>query len=373
MKTVHSAILVGCCSVAFVTPVQNGRSAETLSPAPREIVLVSPSMVSTGAALQWKRDGFGGVAVVVPDDASKSALAEVGAAAANHDLDFYLWIEVARNPKLADAHPRWMASLGSHDDWQKRFPKTKPPGRGEVAKAWPWVPVWYREAFEAHLDRIDELLKRAPSNCRGILLNDLQGGPSSCGCGNLQCRWATDYHVTATGTRIPGNEAPAKFTAEVRKRAGNKAVIPIWTTECEDEDLPADQRHGKPSTGLCGSVGCAVGLCHKDFTKQWSALLDANTGPVGLLGLHREFERGSGLYGSGAGWLTNAVAYLDNIPPANGGNALARNRLWLVIQGKDAVEESAARQIAKQLGAATTLVARTRIDQSFEPRIISAK
>jgi hypothetical protein len=373
MKIIYTAILVGCCALAFVTPAQNGRAAETLNPASRELVLVSLSMVNAEAAREWKREGFGGVAVVLADDTSSRALATAEATAASQGLELYLWIEVARNPALADAHPRWMSSLGSHNDWQKRFPKTKPPGKGEVAKAWPWVPVWYREAFDAHLRRIDDLLKHAPDGYRGILLNEVQGGPSSCGCGNLQCRWATDYQVPATGTRIPGNEAPAKFTTEVRKRAPNKDVIPIWTTECEDEDLPADQRHGKPSTGLCGTVGCAVGLCPKDFTKQWSALPDTHTGPVGLLGLHREFERGSGLYGSDAGWLTNAVAYLDSVPPANRGKALSRDRLWLVIQGKDAAEESAARQIAKQLGAATTIVARTRIDQSFEPRIISAK
>jgi hypothetical protein len=61
-----------------------------------------------------------------------------------------LWIEVARNPKLATAHPRWMAALGSHEDWQKNFPKFPEPGVAEVAKAFPWVPISYREAFDAH-------------------------------------------------------------------------------------------------------------------------------------------------------------------------------------------------------------------------------
>jgi len=85
------------------------------------------------------------------------------------------------NRKLAAAHPRWMAALGSHADWQKNFKNSPEPGIDEVAKAFPWVPISYREAFDAHLARIEQLLKRAPPGWRGLLLNDLQAGPSSCG------------------------------------------------------------------------------------------------------------------------------------------------------------------------------------------------
>src|SRR6185436_11508363 len=128
----------------------------------------------------------------------------------------------------------------------------------------------YREVFEGHLARIEQLLKRAPPGWRGLLLNDLQGGPSSCGCGNIQCRWAVDYHVRPTATKLAGENVAAKFIAEVRKRAGDKAVIPVWTTECEEVDLPADKHQGRPGTGLCGTVGCATGACGKEFSNQWS-------------------------------------------------------------------------------------------------------
>ena len=64
--------------------------------------------------------------------------------------------------QLAAAHPRWMAALGSHEDWQKNFKNFPEPGAGEVAKAFPWVPIGYREAFDAHLARIEQLLKRDP-------------------------------------------------------------------------------------------------------------------------------------------------------------------------------------------------------------------
>ena len=48
---------------------------------------------------------------------------------------------------MAEAHPEWMASLGMHDDWQKRFPKPPCQRKGR-AKAFPWVPITYRETFK---------------------------------------------------------------------------------------------------------------------------------------------------------------------------------------------------------------------------------
>src|SRR5207247_492759 len=109
-----------------------------------------------------------------------------------------------------------------------------------------------------------QLLKRAPPGWRGLLLNDLQAGPSSCGCGTLQCRWAVDYHVHPTANKLEGDDVAARFVAEVRKRAGDKAVIPVWTTECEEVVLPAlgggsgatearcDERARTGSEGGCG-------------------------------------------------------------------------------------------------------------------------
>ncbi len=38
-------------------------------------------------------------------------------------LAFAYWIEVARSPELANEHPEWMASLQTHDEWRRLFPK----------------------------------------------------------------------------------------------------------------------------------------------------------------------------------------------------------------------------------------------------------
>ena len=340
---------------------------------PVEIVLVETETVTPAAVSQWRQERFEAVAVVLDERTGKARYRELARQISDGGLDLYCWIEVARNPKLAAAHPRWMAALGSHEDWQKNFKNFPEPGVGEVAKAFPWVPIGYREGFDAHLARIEQLLKRAPPGWRGLLLNDLQAGPSSCGCGNLQCRWAIDYNVSPTATKFDGEDVAARFVADVRKRAGDKSVIPVWTTECDEVDLPADKHQGKPGTGLCGTVGCATGACPDVFTRQWSGLASGHDGPIGLLALHTALQRTQREFGGGPGWVTNAIAYLDKTLPANGGKAIASDRLWVVVAGSQTPDETIARERAAKAGVGAVIVARAKIDQSYEPRMISAK
>ena len=340
---------------------------------PVEIVLVEPATVTSTTISLWKSEGFKAVALVLDERMAEAGYRESARRIAEGGLDLYCWIEVARNPRLAMAHPRWMAALGSHADWQKNFPKSPEPGAAEVAKAFPWVPIGYQETFDAHLARIEQLLRRAPPGWRGLLLNDLQAGPSSCGCGNLQCRWAIDYFVQSTATKLNGNDVAARFVAEVRKRAGDQAVIPVWTTECAEVDLPADKHQGRPGTGLCGTVGCATGACPDVFTRQWSALTSAYAGPIGVLALHTALQRTQNEFGGGPGWVTNAISYLDKTISVNGGNAILPQRLWVVVEGFRPDEERLARAVAAKAGVGAVIVARAKIDQSYEPRMVSTK
>src|SRR5206468_11643313 len=127
-------------------------------------------------------------------------------------------------------------------------------------------------------------------------------------------------------------------------------------------------------TGYCGAVTCAHGLCPKEFTQQWSALLQTGAAaPVGLLTLHRELSRARKEYGEDAGWISRSVAYVDHVLPQHGGAIFPHRKLWLIVQGTNRDEELAARRIAAQTGAGTVVVARTKIDQSYEPRISSLK
>ena len=246
LKKIIFSIVVGafCASAlhAAELPAKN---------APVSAVIVAASRVTPQEVGRWKTQGFNAVCIVLDDDHTTEAYAAAAKTVDAGSLDLYYWIEIGRNPRMATDHPRWVASLGTHHDWQIRSPDSRLPVKGEVAKAFPWVPITYRESYNAHLDRVKQLLaKTAATSSVGLLLNDLQGGPSSCGCGNLQCRWATDYGVNSTATKLEGDDIAARFLADVRKLASGKSVVPVWTTECEDIDLPAKLAPGGKSTGL---------------------------------------------------------------------------------------------------------------------------
>lgn len=344
-------------------------------PKPLEGVIVAASDVTPEMLASWSQAGNSAVVIVLDEQGPAESYARGAEMVRTAKLDLYYWIEIARNAALADAHPRWMASLGLHDDWQERFPGTARPVKDqEVAKAYPWVPIGYREGFDAHVARVAELLKRAAGPYRGLLLNDLQAGPASCGCGNVQCRWALDYGVPATATKLAGNDVAVRFLGEVKKLAPGKDVIPVWTTECEDVDLPKNLRKGAPTTGLCGSVPCAANTCPKVFTQQWSPLVTEGQWPVALLVLQKELERTGSQYAMSS-WVPKAVEYADTIPARHGGKLLPHERLWLVVQGHDVspAEQAAARNAALETRPAAILVALTHLDQSYQPRVIGVK
>lgn len=363
--------LVTCAGI-FIALVA-GRELKAAGEKALEIVLVEPEAVTPAAVSQWKKEAFKAVAVVLDERTGEATYRAIGRNITEAGLDVYCWIEVGRNPKMATEHPRWMAALGSNEDWQKNFPKFPEPGVGEVAKAFPWVPIGYRETFDAHLARIEQLLKRAPPGWRGLLLNDLQAGPSSCGCGNLQCRWAIDYFVPSTATKLDGNAVAARFVSEVRSRAGEKLIIPVWTTECSEVDLPPEKHQGRPGTGFCGTVGCTIGACPEIFTVQWSALASEHKGPMGLLTVHTALQRTQTEFGGGPGWVTNAIGYVDQTVPKKGGKAVPNDRLWVIIDGSQKAPESIARKLAANAGVGGVVVARAKIDQSYQPQMISTK
>ena len=88
-------------------------------------VLVRMDRVSPGFLAAWKAKGVN--AVVVPlDDAAKQRWKPMAEAVERAGMTLWPWIEVARNPAMADAHPEWMAAIGGHhDDWRRRFPDAR--------------------------------------------------------------------------------------------------------------------------------------------------------------------------------------------------------------------------------------------------------
>jgi hypothetical protein len=323
-------------------------------------VLVGLDRVAPEFLAAWKSRGV--TAVVVPlDDASRARWQPMAEAVERAGMSVWPWIEVARNPGLADAHPDWMAAIGGHhNDWRRRFPQAPAAKPGAVIKAWPWVPIGYAPALDAHRQRLKRLLDDLPGRWAGVFLNDLQAGPSSCGCGNDQCRWALDYGSPPTAPRTPGDDAAARIVAELRARHAGKVIVPVWVTECELADLPG----ANEGTGLCGQVPCARNDCWPRYARNWNPLVQATKGPIGL-GLWPEtFGRDP------ARWI-GAGLDLFQAPP-RGARPLPAERTIAVIQAWGLAESAAlSRSEAVARSGAGWVLALDAIDQSWEPRIVA--
>ena len=326
--------------------------------------LLTAEMVTAERLSSLRDDGYAAVVLAVSraDMGEKNAIVKVE----KSGLELHYWIEVGRSPELADAHPLWMASLQGHDEW-RRFHKTFPrPKADETVKCYPWVPVFYFEAFDAHLARIEKLLGELPP-AKAIYLNDLQGAPSACGCGNPVCRWTTDYGPIVTATKL-GDDAAAKFVAAVRKLAPSETkVVPIWVTECE--------AHDKDNDKLCAGVGCYEGICWKAYARQLAPLAAENN-TIGALLLYKEFGQDGPHYKERALWIRHAIEHgFAEQPAKQKSPAIKAARIVAVVQGWNVTDAELAAQIeqAKQAGAGGTIVALARIDQSWSPKIVRHK
>ncbi len=279
-------------------------------------------------------------------------------------LELHYWVEVAHCPELADAHPDWMASLQGHPEWRRLFSDPPTPGENEVVKTYPWVPILSKEPFDGQLQRVKRLLA-GRSQPTGVFLNDLQGAPSACGCGNHLCRWTTDYGKRRTTTPLK-NDAPSKFVAEVRKLLPKSDVIPVWTTECEEHDGAVD--------GLCAGVGCFKGICWKAWTEQLVPVA-SDSSQIGALLPYKAFQRDLPIYQKPAGWITEALQSFQTMPARYQQPAVPSSRLIAVLQGWDVSEQQIAQQIsiAQEAGTAGHIVAFIELDQSWTPRLHSLK
>jgi hypothetical protein len=353
-------------SLSALTPAEPraARGEGPTAPQPLHGLLIAAERATPEALAAWKAEG--GNAVLVPLDEAiatpRGRWAELAGVVAREGLALYPWIEVARNPVLADAHPEWMAAPGGHhDDWRRRFPGAPAAAPGTVIKAWPWVPIGYAPAFEAHRRRLRALLDDLPGPWAGAFLNDLQAGPSSCGCGNDQCRWALDYGTPATAPRTPGDDAAARLVAELQGVHSGKAIIPVWVTECEMIDLP----RVAGSTGHCGGVECARNDCWPRYARNLNPLLKAASGPVAVALWSGPFERGPG-------WIDTGLSLFAH--PPRGDAAVPPERTIAVLQAWDTPEPDHAALIAQARRArGGWVLARTRVDQSWQPRRVDQR
>jgi hypothetical protein len=318
--------------------------------APWKGVLVNRAQVTPTALRDWKRQQIQAV-VLNLDDSVRAAAYRIESAG----LDLYYWIEIGRNPELADTHPDWMASLQGHPEWRRFFPSLPKPAANETVKNYPWVPVLYKEAFDAHLARVAKLLKDQPPP-KGIFLNDLQAAPSACGCGNHLCRWTSDYGPIHTATRLPASAA-ANFVKGMAKLSPEAEIIPVWTTECEEQDK--EQR--------CAGVGCFAGTCWREYTAQLMPVARQNQTLAALLPF-RAVDRDPD-------WVARALRSFIEMPPKRNGDRVDVNRIIAVLQGWDVSPTEVRVQVrgSQEAGAAGHLLSLMKIEQGWEPRIVQVR
>src|SRR5262249_30737272 len=142
--------------LALLFPVwARGEDLPSLVQAKTRTALLRGDQADADRLLQLQMEGFTSVALMLTStNAEADALVVKRVRRAGLELDY--WIEVARNPAMADAHPEWMASIQTHQEWRRQFPQFAPTPSNCVVKVYPWVPVLYRETFDAHLRRINQ-------------------------------------------------------------------------------------------------------------------------------------------------------------------------------------------------------------------------
>lgn len=269
-------------------------------------------------------------------------------------IEWGIWIEIARDMALADQHPEWMASIQGHPEWRRFFPDFPRLKEGQVVKVYPWVPIAYREAFEAQLEKVKRILARWPAAKR-VFLNDIQAAPSACGCGHPLCRWTTDYGPIKTATPLE-SDFSAKFVHAVEESREDIEVIPVWATECEEGDKP----------GLCAGVGCFRGACWREWTAQLEPLA-VETRMMGALLLQKTFQR-SDLDES---WLAEIPKVFSEMPARYGRSGLAPSQIVAVVEGWMGEGDSwkKQRERLESAGVSSYVVAMTKIKQGWEPRL----
>ena len=153
MSRPTSRMLAVVC-VAVATAQQTAPAAEPANEqaqtptSPFRGALLSSEQVSESRLRSLKSVGITAVALQLRGGAdSRTKERQACERIRQSNLGPYYWIEVARCPELADAHPDWMASLQGHSEWRRLFEDPPTPRADEVVKTYPWVPILNEEAF----------------------------------------------------------------------------------------------------------------------------------------------------------------------------------------------------------------------------------
>lgn len=271
-------------------------------------------------------------------------------------------IEVARVPDIAKKHPDLMSSLQGHPEWRRFYPSFPKVKGDEVVKTFPWIPILHQEGMDLHLKRINVILSELPAP-KTVWLNNIQGAPSSCGCGNTLCRWTSDYGPKKTTTVI-GDDAPGQFLGKLAGSHKNIKFIPIFYPECEEGDKPH----------FCAGVGCYKGICWKAWSRQITGIAK-HSRLIGAAAFFKDLDRTDPKYGKQGDWAQMAVEQFRTMPPKSGKTAWPGDRVISVLQGWNVTENQIENQIqaSRTAGAKGHLLVKTKLDQSWRPMAFKYK
>jgi hypothetical protein len=302
--------------------------------------------------------GATAAAVPIAGEAEAETVGRALAAARAAGLEPYLWIEVARDEAAARAHPEWL-SEPQHTEWLELFPEQDWTGRRAVV--YPWICVNNRAVFDYALDRVARLVKAVREPFAGVFLNDIQGGPAGCGCGNDLCRsWdnSPGEKIAPSPYERPETFFSVVFLHALRRRLPGTALVPIICEECETGITMDGIESPDDVLGECHGVPCRP--CSTDY---YPRLIDSlrDEPRVGLLSFYKLWRRNVPLWGPEAGWVGAVLRRYHERDPAQ--------QLISVLQGWDVTDAELAAQIAQSRagGSAGTLVCGSMIDQSFWP------
>src|SRR5579863_327617 len=107
-----------------VTVAGQALAAEPMHVNQLRAALLTSEMATDARLKELWGSGYTSIVLVVSKADAASALLDRQAVEriTKTGLAPYYWIEIARCPEMADAHPLWMASLQGHPEW-RRFHK----------------------------------------------------------------------------------------------------------------------------------------------------------------------------------------------------------------------------------------------------------
>ncbi len=312
--------------------------------------------------------------LIVDLEATPEALERISSLALQTGVELWGWIEVARDVVAAKNHPDWMHAP-QHHEWLEAFPEWRPNGGKHPALVYPWVCVNNRATFEYELERVARLVSEAPP-LNGLFLNDIQGAPAGCGCGNILCRsWdnspgdkiaLTPYSNPDVFFSMAFWKACQTALAQLPEKAiSEQNLIPILCGECELGVLIGEVFSPDDSLGGCRGIPCAGVCAHSYWPGMVKAFSKQEGGPerVGLLTPYKLFGRDGPLFGETASWVAGLTQHYLSFD--------SKAQLIAVVQGWDVSENELQDQLemAKKGGAIGTLILEEALDQSWEPAL----